>query len=123
MTKNKSLNKIGTVAKKSGTSIDTVRYYEQLGLLPKSDRSEGGFRLYSVKAINKLLFIKRAKSFGLTLKEIKKIMRCGEKGLEPCCDLVAKLFTNKIHEFETKIKELQGMKRRLKLLLSQWAKK
>jgi len=111
---------IGEVARETGTSIDTVRYYEKLGLLDKPIRSDGGFRLYPKEAIEKLRFIKKAQALGLTLGEIKGIMRCSEEGLKPCCDLVRRLFTKKITEFESKIKELQRMKRDLEALLSEW---
>ena len=111
---------IGEVAKASETSIDTIRYYEKLGLLEKPVRSIGNFRLYHKGAIDKLRFIKKAQSLGLSLNEIKGIMRCSEEGLKPCCDLVRKLFTKKITEFESKIKELQRMKRDLEALLSEW---
>jgi DNA-binding transcriptional MerR regulator len=70
--------------------------------------------------VEKLLLIKKAQSFGLTLKEIKKIMVCGNQGLEPCCDLTTDLFTKKIDELEEKIKELEGMKERLRSILSGW---
>jgi len=111
---------IGEVARETGASIDTIRYYEKLGLLEKPSRSEGGFRLYLREAIEKLRFIKKAQGLGLTLKEIQGIMRCSEDGLKPCCDLVRRLFTKKITEFESKIKELQRMKRDLEALLSEW---
>jgi len=111
---------IGEVARETGASIDTVRYYEKLGLLDKPIRSDGGFRLYPKEAIDKLRFIKKAQSLGLTLSEIKGIMRCSEEGLKPCCDLVRKLFTEKITELESKINELQKMKKNLEALLSEW---
>jgi DNA-binding transcriptional MerR regulator len=113
---------IGPVAKKTGSSIHTIRYYEKIGLIHKAARSEGGFRVYSQEAVDRILFIKKAQSFGLTLDEIKKIMCCGDKGLEPCCAMVTKIFENKITEFEDKINELQKTKKRLKALLSSWTK-
>ena len=113
---------IGEVARETNSSIHTIRYYEKIGLIHKAARSEGGFRVYSQEVIEKILFIKKAQSFGLTLKEIKKIMCCGDKGLEPCCAMVTKIFENKILEFESKIGELQKTKKRLKALLSSWAK-
>lgn len=111
---------IGKVARETGTSIDTVRYYEKLGLLDKPIRSVGGFRLYTRETIEKLRFVKKAQALGLTLGEIKGIMQCSKDGLKPCCDLVRRLFTKKIDEFESKIKELQKMKRNLEALLSEW---
>lgn len=111
---------IGEVSKEVGTSIDAIRYYEKSGLLEKPSRSEGGFRLYSKETIEKLRFIKKAQALGLTLGEIKSIMQCSKEGLKPCCDLVRKLFTKKIEESESKIKELQRMKKDLETLLSEW---
>lgn len=118
--KENGLLQIGEITKKTGTSVDTVRYYEKLGLLEKPRRSEGGFRLYSSADAEKLRFIKKAQEFGLTLKEIHGIMRCSREGLKPCCDLVRSLFTKKIGEFESKIAELQRMKQNLEKLLSDW---
>ncbi len=111
---------IGEITKKTGTSVDTVRYYERLGILDKPARSGGGFRLYAPETIEKLRFIKKAQDFGLTLKEIKDIMQCSKQGVKPCCDLVRGLFTKKIQDFESKIKELKGMKKNLEMLLSDW---
>ena len=113
---------IGEVARKTDSSIHTIRYYEKIGLIHHPARSAGGFRVYSQETTDKILFIKKAQSFGLTLEEIKTIMRCGDKGLEPCCAMVTKLFENKILEFENKISELQKTKKRLKALLSSWTK-
>ena len=121
MKTNSSLQ-IGVVAKKTGSSIYTIRYYEKMGLIQKPPRTEGGFRLYPMATVDKILFIKKAQSFGLTLEEIKKIMCCGDKGLEPCCAMVTKIFENKILEFESKIGELQKTKKRLKALLAGWTK-
>jgi DNA-binding transcriptional MerR regulator len=113
---------IGEVAKASGLSIHTIRYYEKEGLLKSPFRSGGGFRLYPQETVDQLLFIQKAQGFGLTLNEIKQIMCCGDKGLGPCCDLTVDLFTKKIVEFEAKIKELQGMKKKLKTVLGSWVK-
>jgi len=123
MKTNESILQIGQVSKKSGMSIDTIRYYEKQGLLKKPSRSSGGFRVYPKEAVDQLVFIRKAQALGLTLKEIKKITCCGDKGLEPCCDLTVDLFTAKIGEFEAKINELQGMKKKLKTVLGGWVGK
>ncbi len=114
---------IGEVAKASGLSIHTIRYYEKEGLLKEPFRSGGGFRLYPGETVDQLLFIQKAQGFGLTLNEIKQIMCCGDQGLGPCCDLTVDLFAKKIDEFEAKIKELQGMKKKLKTVLGSWVGK
>lgn len=114
---------IGEAAKRAKTSIHTIRYYEKMGLLAGPARSGGGFRLYGEDTVQRLLFIQKAKELGLTLEEILKITCCGEKGLEPCCDMTVKLFSRKIDEFEAKIAELQKMKKKLKTVLGGWAGK
>jgi MerR family transcriptional regulator, copper efflux regulator len=123
MKTNKETLQIGQVSKKSGMSIDTIRYYEKEGLLKHPTRSNGGFRIYPPEAVEQLVFIRKAQDMGLTLKEIKQIMCCGDKGLEPCCDLTIDLFTAKINEFEEKIREIQGMKKKLKTVLGVWVEK
>lgn len=111
---------IGGVSKETGTPIDTIRYYEKLGLLEKPVRSVGGFRLYEKETVDRLRFIRKAQALGLTLNEIRGIMKCSQEGLKPCCNLVKNLFTRKIDEFENKITELQTMKKNLEALLSEW---
>lgn len=111
---------IGVLAKATGVSVDTIRYYEKLKLLEPPARTEGGFRIYLPKSVEKLRFIKKAQGLGLTLGEIRGIMRCSQEGLGPCCDLVRRLFTKKLAEFEKKIAELRRTKKNLESLLSEW---
>jgi DNA-binding transcriptional MerR regulator len=111
---------IGQVAKKSGASIHTIRYYEKIGLLKRPARSGGGFRLYPAETVDQLVFIQKAQGMGLTLREVKKIICCGDKGLGPCCDLTVDVFSKKVKELEGKIAELEAMKSRLKAVLTPW---
>lgn len=62
---------IGTLATRSGMTPDALRYYERLGLLPRAHRTSGGFRVYTDQALDRLRFIKRARTLGLTLQEIR----------------------------------------------------
>ena len=123
MLNDKTSLQIGEVSKKSGMSIDTIRYYEKESLLKPPIRSGGGFRIYPPETVDQLVFIRKAQEMGLTLKEIKKILCCGDKGLEPCCDLTVELFTAKIKELEGKIGEIQKMKKKLKKVLGGWVEK
>lgn len=111
---------IGEAARESGASIDTIRYYEKMGLIDKPVRSEGGFRKYSGEAVGKLRFIRKAQSLGFSLREITGIIQNSKEGLKPCCELVRRLFAKKIGEFESKIKEMERIKKELKILLSDW---
>lgn len=123
MKKAKPLYQIGEVSKVTGVSVHTIRYYEKIGLIHKPQRTQGDFRKYPQEEIEKIIFIKQAQSFGLTLEEINKIMGCSKQGLTPCCNMITEVLAEKIREFESKIKELQKMKRRLKKLVSSWAMK
>jgi MerR family copper efflux transcriptional regulator len=65
---------IGTVAKRAGVPIDTIRYYEREGLLPEPLRRASGYRSYNETAVRQLRFIRRAKDLGFTLEEIRDLM-------------------------------------------------
>ncbi len=120
MTKGYNGLQIGSVARKSGVPIDTIRFYEKSRILEKPIRSPGGFRLYSGEAIERLRFIKKAQGLGLNLGEIKRIMTASKKGLEPCCDLVHRVFTEKIRELDSNINEMKKMRGDINSLLTDW---
>lgn len=75
---------VSRLADRVGTSADTVRYYERIGLLPEPDRSASGYRVYDDDAVERLRFIKHAQRFGLRLEEIGELLDIREKGLCPC---------------------------------------
>ena len=76
----KPLFQIGEVAEQVGLSLRTVRYYEEVGLVSPSARSEGGFRLYSDEDISRLALVKRMKPLGLTLEEMRELVTLIEDG-------------------------------------------
>ena len=65
---------IGAVAKESGFSIDTIRFYERQGLLPEPERRPSGYRCYQPDILTRLRFIQRAKELGFTLEEITQLL-------------------------------------------------
>jgi MerR family copper efflux transcriptional regulator len=65
---------IGTLAKRAGVSIDTIRYYEKSGLLPPEARLPSGYRRYTAEQVSRLLFIRRAQELGFTLKDIRELL-------------------------------------------------
>ncbi|HAZ46676.1 MAG TPA: heavy metal-responsive transcriptional regulator [Cyanobacteria bacterium UBA11369] len=111
------LKQIGTVAKESGVPIKTIRYYEELGLLQASGRTEGGFRLFKSDVLERLHFIKRAQSLGLNLSEIKEILQVYDQGELPCDRVKIKL-EEKLAEIDEQIQQLLLLKSQLKQLLS-----
>ncbi|MCL5960325.1 MAG: MerR family transcriptional regulator, partial [Chloroflexi bacterium] len=67
--------KIGQAAERVQMNPKTIRYYEEIGLLPKASRNASGYRLYSEEDLDRLQFIRRAKLLGLTLTETKHVVQ------------------------------------------------
>lgn len=111
---------IGEVSKKTDIPVKTLRYYEELGLLSRPRRSLSKYRLYNEHDLEKVLFIKKAKDLGLTLAEIKKIVKRSSRGVDATCQLVHEVFGRKISDYEQKIKELTETKKRLSARLQHW---
>ncbi|MBP9855610.1 MAG: MerR family transcriptional regulator [Candidatus Omnitrophica bacterium] len=111
---------IGEISKNTNIPVKTIRYYEEFGLLHKPKRSMSQYRVYSLKDIEKLLFIKKSKDLGLTLAEIKKIIKRSSRGVEQTCCLVHEVFEEKITDCEQRIKALKETKKRLSERLHHW---
>jgi len=111
-----SVYSIGQVAKQSGISVETIRYYEKEGLLKEPERKESGYRQYKQEAIARLSFIQQAKELGFSLKEIGELLsiRSDENNL---CNEVKQLAQEKLDNIESKIKMLQRMRKSLKKLV------
>ena len=75
---------VSKLAEQAGTSADTVRYYERIGLLPETERSPSGYRLYGEEAVERLRFIKQAQRFGLRLEAIGELLEVRRRGFCPC---------------------------------------
>ncbi len=108
---------VGKLAKIVGINLETVRYYERIGLLPKPERTESGYRLYGNKDVKRLLFIVKAKELGFTLKEIKELLNLKIESKGTCGD-VKKIAMNKISDIENKIKDLTRIKNVLQKLIA-----
>ncbi len=106
--------RIGELARRAGTSADTVRYYERLGLLGAPARTEAGYRRYSAVDLGRLQFIRRAKLLGLSLDEIDMLLGLAEEGeCRPLRREVAELLRCKIDECEARLTELVAFKTNL----------
>lgn len=104
--------RIGELAKQTGVSPDTLRFYERIGLVHPIARSEGGYRLYGVEAIRRLNFIKQAQALGLTLEEIRAVLEVMEEGRPPCAD-VRRVLRQKVALLERRIAELVALRNAL----------
>ncbi len=108
---------VGQLAKETGINLETVRYYENIGLLPEPKRTESGYRIYDETDIKRLIFINRAKELGFTLKETKELFELKIESEKTCGD-VKRLATNKITDIEQKINDLLKIKNVLQKLVS-----
>jgi len=104
---------IGTIARQTGVPIQTIRYYERLGLLPKPQRTTSGYRLYGDETGDRLQFIKKAQHLGLRLDEVKDILDLAERGRCPCGHVQAVL-KNRLKELQQKIADLRLIEGRVK---------
>ncbi|ACK70487.1 transcriptional regulator, MerR family [Gloeothece citriformis PCC 7424] len=112
--------KIGEVARESGLSVKTIRYYEELGLLtPSVTRSPTGYRLFAQSVFNRLAFIKRAQSLGLNLNEIQEILTVHDQGHLPC-GMVKEHLVQKLSAIEEQIQALTILKSELQGILCGW---
>lgn len=77
------LMQIGEVAERTGLSLRTIRHYEEVGLLPESERSPGGFRLYGEAAVQRLLLVKQMKPLDFSLDEMRDLIEVRDRLASP----------------------------------------
>ncbi|MBC8212819.1 MAG: Hg(II)-responsive transcriptional regulator [Gammaproteobacteria bacterium] len=107
--------KIGQLAKAAGISVETIRYYERRGLIRCPIKPVSGFREYGQPILQRLHFIKRAKSLGFTLDEVEHLFSLSEA---ECAD-VQRLAQQKLDQVSNKINHLQRLQLALEQLLDQ----
>ena len=107
---------IGQVARGVGIRPSAIRYYERQGLFRPTVRGANGYRSYGEEAVKLLLFVKRAQSLGITLKEIRPLLNLAAQG-QPPCSHVKHLARNHLQEIDDKIRELQTLRNELRTLL------
>jgi len=104
--------RIAEVAAGSGLSIDTLRYYERLGLVPQPARTGSGYRLYEARIVDRLAFIKRAQRFGFTLDEIKQMLSL-ETADPQTCSRVLQMIEHKRDDLNRQYEEIKRLRREL----------
>lgn len=106
---------IGKAAQSSGVSAKLIRHYEAIGLIPKANRTEGGYRIYSEADVHTLSFVKRARNLGFSMKEIKKLVGLWRNKSRASAEVKALALAH-IKQLEDKIRELEGMAETLRHL-------
>ena len=111
--------RIGELAARFGLNPKTIRYYEEIGLLPRAGRSDSGYRHYDERDVERLGFIRRAKTLGLALDEIRDILKV-EAGGELPCGQVLDLIEMKIGVINQRMAELETFRTELSTLRATW---
>src|SRR5712692_8058797 len=112
---------IGQVSKRTGLSVDAIRFYEKAGLLPRPARTGAGYRLYHQHEVADLEFIQKAQQLGFSLKEIRELFSIQRHPQEVCVH-VRDLIAQKLAVVRTKIDELQTLEAGLADALKQCRK-
>src|SRR5215472_4871278 len=112
---------IGALSKHTGTNIETIRYYEQIGLLPAPARSSGGYRLYGTEHLKRLNFIRRARLLGFSIGEVRTLLRLADERKRPCAEARVVAETH-LRDVQNKIADLERMERVLEETVARCAK-
>ncbi len=109
---------IGIVSERAGVHIETIRYYEKIGLLAKPPRTGGGHRIYDAEQVKRLNFIRRSRELGFTLDQIRNLLALVDGG-DYTCDEVKSITLDHRAEVRQKIADLRSIDRVLKAMADQ----
>lgn len=109
---------IGFLAKKTGTKVETIRFYEKNGLLPEPSRTEGNYRAYDQTHLNRLSFIRRARDLGFSLNQVRGLLALSDNR-DQSCAAVDEIAKDHRAEVERKIHDLLALKAELDSIIDQ----
>ena len=104
--------KIGEIAKSTGLTTKTIRYYELNRLLEEPERTESGYRLYDTEDVERLEFVKKAKRLGLSLEEIRDVLQLHAQRQAPCVHVLA-LLDRKLGQLDDIMREMDEFRQEL----------
>lgn len=110
---------IGDVAQRAGVSPPTIRYYEEIGLLPSPARSSAGYRRYSDATVDELRFIRKAQMLGFSLGEIGEILKLSRSGKVPCSRVLT-LAHQHLAAVDERIHQLRQFRDQLAAEVAKW---
>ena len=109
---------IGALAEATETKVETVRYYERIGLLPEPGRTRGNYRVYTAVHLDRLGFIRRARELGFTLDQIRALLELADQRHNDC-RAVDTLASDHLASVDQKIADLKALRRELGSLIGQ----
>ena len=111
---------IGELARRAGCLPETVRYYEHVGLLHETSRTEGGQRRYGEEAVRRLTFIRHARDFGFSVEAVRELLAMSDRP-DMCCDEVDALAKHHLEEVESRLQRLSALRDELQRMIGQCA--
>ncbi len=107
---------IGSLANKTGTKVQTIRYYEQIGLMPEPGRTEGGQRRYGDDELDRLAFIRHARQLGFSLEAIRELLDLSDHPHRPCLEADA-IARRQLKQVEQRLARLEALRTELKRMV------
>ena len=111
---------IGLLSKLTGANIETIRYYERVGLLSAPQRSPGGYRLYGPEQLKRLNFIRRARTLGFSIGEVRTLLRLADERRRPCAE-VRVVAEAHLRDVRSRMADLRRMERALAMTVARCA--
>jgi Cu(I)-responsive transcriptional regulator len=104
---------IGELARQTGTKVETIRYYERIGLLLSPARTGGNYRAYARSHLERLSFVRRGRDLGFSLDEVRQLLRLSDDREQSCADVdrIARLH---LREVERKLADLKSLRAELR---------
>ena len=108
---------IGALSKQTTCNIETIRYYEKIGLMPEPDRAENGYRIYTEIHVRRLSFIRRCRELGFPSKEIATLLRLVDGGNYSCAEVRDHALAH-LENIDSKIQDLRKIQKTLSTMAS-----
>ncbi|MDQ4421590.1 helix-turn-helix domain-containing protein [Sphingobium sp. DEHP117] len=108
---------IGDLGKATSTKVETIRYYERIGLLPKPVRTAGNYRAYSEADLDRLSFIRRARDLGFPLEQVRELLSLSDDKSQPCA-AVDRITSAHLRDIDRKIGDLLALRSELSRMLT-----
>ena len=112
------MHTIGTLARRTGTKVQTIRYYEQIGLMPEPGRTEGGQRRYGNADLDRLAFIRHSRQLGFPLDAIRDLLDLADHP-DRDCSAVDSIARQQLREVENRMARLEALKRELERMIGE----
>ena len=109
---------IGALSQRTGCNIETIRYYERIGMIPKPPRTQGGHRLYAQEHLKRLVFIRRSRELGFSLEQIRELLRFADGG-RYTCSRVRAITVEHLDDVRARMKDLKRLEKVLNTMASQ----